>query len=735
MRRLARSAGFALPTVVIVGTVLFGVMVVVLGSTSSVRTTLDTQFYEALARDAAESGAVHANGCLSVGGYTAQWSSSSMLRPNTTCTGGAACTSTASCFITSTNEYNTTYSVSGVVDSGSGTQTVQVTGLTQLKRKSNGSIWKTYTYVVKQAIGGQVRGQATTLGYAGFQGVFYAVHGSDGKLRVAGLNNWGQLGQGDNVNKSIPVEYKVSGSSSTIVGSHANFVSLARTFHVQMSNGEVWGSGQNDLGQLGNGATVAEQRTPVKFNLPAGKSARSVLSDGWATFVVTTDDNIYAAGGCMEGLLGSNYTIAGCTNQSTPVRVALPTPNAGDLNTLPSNSFTTDLNNAYIVMRGGRVYGWGYNSWGQLANGTFTSSSVPVKIGTYGDAGQPKAVQVAFDGETVYILDDTGKVKSAGHNRYGQSGNDLARLYLSLYGRCLGNNNGDAQTITFGVCDNSDRQYWRINTNGLIYSVSTSSTKCLDNTGADGINLWLYACNGSLAQQFDPVYPSQYRIRLNGKYIDNYGFDLVSAKLHEANGGNNQVIAAVNTSLVPFSGWSDTWQKKIIKISADQSSVSVLTDEGEVWSAGSNNSGMFGDGTQAYYNPYPRKFALPAGVYAVDLYNTYSYDPNNTQWQNLYVIGDNGRVYGAGSNVYGQLGNGTTAATVSTPVAMNTVGTINGKAVSVQAGYGTAVVRTSSGAIYTVGNNNNGQLGDGTTTNSSVPILGKYLNGVTPTTY
>jgi alpha-tubulin suppressor-like RCC1 family protein len=43
----------------------------------------------------------------------------------------------------------------------------------------------------------------------------------------------------------------------------------------------------------------------------------------------------------------------------------------------------------------------------------------------------------------------------------------------------------------------------------------------------------------------------------------------------------------------------------------------------------------------------------------------------------------------------------------------------------VQTGYGTTVVLTTAGTVYTVGNNGNGQLGDGTTTNSSTPILAK----------
>jgi len=50
------------------------------------------------------------------------------------------------------------------------------------------------------------------------------------------------------------------------------------------------------------------------------------------------------------------------------------------------------------------------------------------------------------------------------------------------------------------------------------------------------------------------------------------------------------------------------------------------------------------------------------------------------------------------------------------------------KAKSVQSGLGTTVILSDDGKIYTVGNNTNGQLGDGTTTNSSTPLARKYVN-------
>ncbi|MFZ1258301.1 MAG: ricin-type beta-trefoil lectin domain protein [Candidatus Saccharimonas sp.] len=730
------SKGFALPTIVVASVILFMVLVAAVSTVTSVGVALDTQYYQQLAKDAAESGVIHASDCLNANGFVAGWSAGSQLRPNTACTGGAACTNVDKCFVLKDvdTKFYSQYAVGAVVENGDGTQTLTSVGTVSLLRKSSGLPWKTYTYTGKAIVGGQIKAQSTAFGYVlNPGGAFYATLGGDGKLRVGGLNNWGQLGNGNTTNQTQAIPYTI-GSASPITGAYANYLATSASLFVTTANGEVWGSGLNDVGQLGNGTVSSAQTTPMKFNLPAGKIASYVAPGMYVNYVVTTDGNIYAAGKCDQGILGSSYTIPGCTNRANYVRVNLPTPNVSDPNTLPSTNFVFDRANAYVRMQGGRVYGWGANEYGQLANSTHIDSSTPVQLGTYGNSGQPKATQVAFDGDTVYILDDIGKVYSAGLNAFGESGTDAMQLFLLYKDRCLGNNNGDGVTVTFGTCNGSNRQRWMHNgSNSLLYN--TSSGKCLDNTGGDGYNLGLWDCVVDPTQQFSYVFPFSYQIGSVNKMIDNEGGNNVTVKLYAPFFSANQAIAGSNFSLVPWTGWNGSFTKKIVKIATDQWSLSVLTDTGEVYSAGINTSGMFGDGTQLQYNPYPRKFALPAGVSAVDLYNTNSSSPENYQYQNLYVVGDNGKVYGAGSNTFGQLGNGTTAAAQTTPVAMNVVGTVNGRAVSVQAGYGSAVILTSSGVTYTVGNNNTGQLGDGTTTNSSTPILGKFLNDSRATSY
>ena len=291
----------------------------------------------------------------------------------------------------------------------------------------------------------------------------------------------------------------------------------------------------------------------------------------------------------------------------TPARVALPAPTS-DQNTQPTDNITVDYQSAYVRMKGGRVYGWGVNNHGQLANGNTTPSSVPIQIGTFGNTSQPKATNITTDGVSIWIIDSNGKVWGAGYNFFGQ---------LS------------------------------------------------DGTTTDRSSLVQYEIP-------DPT-------------------------------------------------------AKIVKVATDQWTSLVLTDTGEVWGTGNNIDGQLGAGTKTQTQSTPVKFILPSGVKAVDVINTASGDYTGSPYHNTYVIGDDGRVYGAGANDFGQLGDGTTIDR-SSPVAMQVIDGVNIEAEKVLAGYGTAVILTSNQKIYTVGNNSDGQLGDGTTTNSSVPKANRYTN-------
>jgi len=101
-----------------------------------------------------------------------------------------------------------------------------------------------------------------------------------------------------------------------------------------------------------------------------------------------------------------------------------------------------------------------------------------------------------------------------------------------------------------------------------------------------------------------------------------------------------------------------------------------------------------------------------------------------------YALSPTGSIYAWGGNYFGELGNGSVASTSSTPVKVDTSDLAEGfYFTAVAGGAYTGYGLGSDGLIYAWGRNqtgdsHNGQLGNGTTTNSSVPVKVETPTGV-----
>lgn len=90
----------------------------------------------------------------------------------------------------------------------------------------------------------------------------------------------------------------------------------------------------------------------------------------------------------------------------------------------------------------------------------------------------------------------------------------------------------------------------------------------------------------------------------------------------------------------------------------------------------------------------------------------------------LFAAGNEDFTYAAawGANEFGELGDGTNTAS-SVPVDVSTSGPLRGQSVvQVASGYSHSCAVTTLGEVYCWGDNSGGQLGDGTSVNSAVPV-------------
>jgi len=152
----------------------------------------------------------------------------------------------------------------------------------------------------------------------------------------------------------------------------------------------------------------------------------------------------------------------------------------------------------------------------------------------------------------------------------------------------------------------------------------------------------------------------------------------------------------------------------IIAISAGRNHSLFLKSDGTVWACGYNNYGQLGDGS-TINRASPIQVSGLTGIVSLIGGQQYS----------LFLKND-GSVWGCGFNGVGQLGDGST---IDKHIPVQVIGLTN-DIVSIAAGISHSLFLKSDGSVWACGSNNNGQLGDGTTINRISPIHVSSLNDI-----
>jgi uncharacterized repeat protein (TIGR02543 family) len=141
--KLLVDKGFALPTVIISSVIMMTILLASIASTVSVRTAVQAQYYESLARAAADAGAEYAKACFDNSGDKVTWTSGNPLRPNTNCSGIAV--GGQSPYVLSNSNVRTSFSV-GVPELNENGQIIAIksSGSAEILRVSTGAVWKTF---------------------------------------------------------------------------------------------------------------------------------------------------------------------------------------------------------------------------------------------------------------------------------------------------------------------------------------------------------------------------------------------------------------------------------------------------------------------------------------------------------------------------------------------------------------------------------------------------------------
>jgi len=141
----------------------------------------------------------------------------------------------------------------------------------------------------------------------------------------------------------------------------------------------------------------------------------------------------------------------------------------------------------------------------------------------------------------------------------------------------------------------------------------------------------------------------------------------------------------------------------------------VVTTEGEVYATGFNGQSQLGDGGTSA-RPYFRKIAFPSGAGPVRYMQTTQHESENST-SAAFALMEDGDVYSWGDNGYGQLGQGDVT-NRTTPTKMTA---FDQNVRMISGGGRTMGALTIDHKIFMWGENNEGQIGNGTITDVSTP--------------
>ena len=217
--------------------------------------------------------------------------------------------------------------------------------------------------------------------------------GLDHYVYTWGYNNYGQLGNNTSDGRYATVFHPTPGrvfasnKSTAAAGPWLKVVQVSAGGWHALAIGEdsnTWAWGDNDYGELGNSNTQDDANpVPMRVQYPANAGAVTAVQvnvGALHSLAVDTNGNTWAWGLDFYGQLGDK-TVGGYEARAIPVKVlasAQSTNSTGPwLNSvLVSGSFWHSL----ALGSDGNTYTWGWNSDGQLGDGSQETRSAPIPV-------------------------------------------------------------------------------------------------------------------------------------------------------------------------------------------------------------------------------------------------------------------------------------------------------------------------------------------------------------------
>lgn len=385
------------------------------------------------------------------------------------------------------------------------------------------------------------------------------------------------------------------------------------------------------------------------------------------------------------GLLVSGCgQIAPLFAKSTVTPTILPTLTSTPTPSIPP-AIVAGASHTCMLTSAGKVACWGDNQYGQLGDGTTTNRSIPTNVRGLTD----KVIAITTNWEHTCALTLVGNVKCWGYNHFGQLGDgtttdrliptDVIGLPKGVKAIAAGTGHTCALTSSGGIKCWGDDQAGAIGDGTYTHTAKAP-------IDVSGLTSGMSAINGSDGRTCALTTQGGAKCWGDGFFgeLGNGTFDW---------------------SLTPadVSGLSSG----VKSIDGGDYTVCALISTGGVKCWGANTFGALGTGTEDSQNSPVDVSGLTNGVIAIAVGGNHA-----------CAVLSTGGVKCWGDNRSGQLGNGRFSfsldrSTFGETTPADVVG-LTGKIISIAAGENHTCVLTSNGEAKCWGNNDRGQLGDGT---------------------
>ena len=495
---------------------------------------------------------------------------------------------------------------------------------------------------------------------------------SGGGILCWGSNTDGQLGDG-----SMVTQWKAVAVPTLSTGMRSIHTGNVHSCAVTVTGGvKCWGD--NAYGQVGD-ATTSDRLLPT--DVAGLGSVQNLAAGGKHTCVVTATGGVKCWGDNTYGQLGDGTT----TNRLQPVDVIGLTNGVRGI-------AAGGVHTCALTVEGG-VKCWGYNTLGQLGDGTKTHRSFPVYV-----YGLTRGVQAISTGAShTCALTVAGAVKCWGANLTGQVGDGTSGTDRYVPVDAAGLPSG-ARAIAAG--------------GGHTCAITaTGGLKCWGNNYWGQVGDGLAGSHRLTAADVSGLASGVQAVALGGAHTCALLADAGKVKCWGINDSGQVGMGGPN--LNAFAPWTvSSITAPIRTIAGGENSTCILTDAGSVQCWGWNEFGQLGDNTQAHHWTPTNVSGLTGNVQAIDVGT-----------EHACALTTAGGVKCWGRNQYGQLGDGTTTNRLAPVDVVN----LTSGAVAIAVGDQHACALTSAGAVVCWGSNNNGQLGDGTSINRPSPTTVRGL--------